>query len=278
MLASRSLYLTLRAPLRFLGPAAVLLALGMAALALAGLAPRPDAAAESLPAGRVAEIVDGDTLILNDGREFRLVGIQAPKLPLGRVGFEAWPLAAEARTALAGLAAGRRVTPVATGAARDRHGRWLAHLERDDGLWLQGAMLEAGMARVYTFPDNRGRVPALLAAERTARAARRGIWGHPWYAIREAGDVARDIGSFQLVEGRVREAATVRGRTYLNFGADYRSDFTIAVEAGDRALFEEAGLDLEALEGRRVRVRGWVRAVNGPMIEATHPEQIEILD
>ena len=43
--------------------------------------------------GRVASIVDGDTLILDDGREIRLVGIQAPKLPLGRRNFKTWPLA-----------------------------------------------------------------------------------------------------------------------------------------------------------------------------------------
>ena len=45
---------------------------------------------------RAVEIVDGDTLILADGREVRLVGIQAPKLPLGRKNFRTWPLADEA--------------------------------------------------------------------------------------------------------------------------------------------------------------------------------------
>ena len=41
---------------------------------------------------RVVEIVDGDTLVLAGGRQVRLVGIQAPKLPLGRPGLEAGPL------------------------------------------------------------------------------------------------------------------------------------------------------------------------------------------
>ena len=39
------------------------------------------------------EIIDGDTLVLQSGVQVRLVGIQAPKLPLGRRGFTAWPLA-----------------------------------------------------------------------------------------------------------------------------------------------------------------------------------------
>ena len=34
---------------------------------------------------------------------------------------------------------------------------------------------------------------------------------------------------------------------------------------------------LDSYEGGRVRVRGWLKSFNGPMIEVTHPEQIEIL-
>ncbi len=38
-----------------------------------------------------------------------LVGIQAPKLPLGRRGFREWPLAREAKAALERIARGKRV-------------------------------------------------------------------------------------------------------------------------------------------------------------------------
>ncbi len=68
------------------------------------------------------------------------------------------------------------------------------------------------------------------------------------------------------------------GWYYINFTADWRSDFTIVVAARARRLFRVAGLDLAGLEGRRIRVRGWVKSYNGPMIEATHPEQIEVID
>ncbi len=56
----------------------------------------PAAGAEALEAGgqaTVLEVVDGDTLILEGRTEVRLAGIQAPKLPLGRPGFETWPRA-----------------------------------------------------------------------------------------------------------------------------------------------------------------------------------------
>ena len=66
--------------------------------------------------GKVTEIVDGDTLFvtpgLEDSGEIRLVGIQAPKLPLGRKHFKIWPLANEAKQALADMTLGKITWPV----------------------------------------------------------------------------------------------------------------------------------------------------------------------
>ena len=43
-------------------------------------------------------------------------------------------------------------------------------------------------------------------------------------------------------------------------------------------IFTGAGIAPNRLENRHVRVRGWVEERNGPRIEATGPEQIEILE
>lgn len=248
-------------------------------LLLAGLPAAADLPHGLKTAGRsmVAEVIDGDTVALADGREVRLVGIQAPKLPLGRTGFAAWPLAEEARRALSDLVQGREVMLAYGGARHDRYGRLLAHLARADGLWIQCEMLRRGLARVYSFRDNRAAAAELLTCERAARIARRGIWAHSFYALRRPEETTELIGSFQIVEGRVRQAAEVGGKVYLNFGPDYRTDFTVSVAPRDQHLFDEAGVDLLGLEGRRIRVRGWLSRRNGPMIEATHPEQIELL-
>ncbi len=85
------------------------------------------------------------------------------------------------------------------------------------------------------------------------------------------------MNSFQLVEGRVATAANVRGRVYLNFGEDWKTDFTVLAPSSVRRMFEKKGIDLALLGGSVVRVRGWVKSWNGPMIELTHPEQLEIL-
>lgn len=226
----------------------------------------------------VVEIVDGDTVLLADGREVRLVGIQAPKLPLGRLNSPKWPLADMAKEALASLVLGQEVSLRYGGRETDRHGRQLAHLVMGDGRWVQGIMLHLGLARVYSFADNRALVAEMLEEERAARAARMGIWANPYYAIRDQAGTRHDLGTFQLVEGRVFDASESRGTVYLNFGDDWRSDFTVMIRRQGLELFRRSGFEPLELAGRPIRVRGWLDNRNGPMIEATHPEQIELLD
>ena len=239
------------------------------------------ARAEPLSAGgggRVVEVVDGDTVLLDDGVEVRMVGIQAPKLPLGRAGFEAWPLADEAKAALEALILGKTVTLSYGGRRMDRHGRALAHLHGPQGGWIQGEMLRLGLARVYSFHDNTALVDDMLALEREARGARRGIWAHRYYRVLNATETPKFIDTFRLVEGRILDAARVRGRMYLNFGEDWRSDFTVTMSPRDMKRFTGALAEPSHWKGRRIRVRGWLKVFNGPMIEATHPQQIELLD
>jgi len=250
-------------------------------LPAAALAAIPAALApvlEAAPGGEAVTVVDGDTLVLSDGREIRLVGIQAPKLPLGRTGFTPWPLAEEAKAYLEQLTLGRRLDLGFGGRRGDRHGRMLAHLFDGDGRWIQGEMLRAGLARVYSFADNRAAIADMLALERAARAAGRGIWADPYYALRAPEEAGDWLGGFELVEGRVFAVGHGGGRTYLNFAEDWREDFTISIDRRAAALFDELGIDVGSLAGRKVRVRGWLKSYNGPMIEVTHPEQIEVLE
>ena len=235
--------------------------------------------------GVVAAVLDGDTLYLEDGLKVRLSAIQAPKLPLGRKGFKAWPMAAESKAALTALTQKRRVQLYYGGNTRDRYGRALAQLytlnaagERD--LWIQEEMVRLGLARVYSWPDTWHDTERLYAVERTARESKRGIWGDEFYAIRspEPNQLAQDVDSFQIIEGIIVSAADVRGTVYLNFGADYKTDFTIAIAKKNRKALERAGVNPMDLEGAHIRIRGWVELSNGPIIWWDDPHRLEILD
>lgn len=253
-------------------------------VALAGVHPAFAQSCETLeagPSGRVVSISDGDTVDLDTGLTVRLVGIQAPKLPLGREGFEAWPLGDEAKALITDLVLGETVTLHYGGERQDRHGRALAHLmvEADgESLWVQEEMLRAGLARVYSFADNRSCLDHLLAAEAQARADRLGIWRDPYYAIRDAARPQTiPDGRYELVEGRVLNADRVGERVFLNFGRNWRTDFTVVVESQGLRVFENAGIDPLGFENTVIRVRGWVDTLDGPRMAVTHPEQIELL-
>lgn len=234
-----------------------------------------------LPSALVAGVMDGDTFGLDreiDGRTaVRLVGIQAPKRSAGRPDSGPKALAENARDTLADLVLNRTVGLRFTGPRTDRHGRLLAHAYRDDGAWIQGEMLERGLARVLSFEDNPALAAEMLALEDAARKQGLGIWSDSFYAVRAPEQAGKDIGSFQIVEGRIVKAARVKRYVYLNFGADWRTDFTVSVPVKHLRRFSDAGLDLLTLSGRDIRVRGWLKEYNGPMIDATHPEQIEVL-
>jgi len=240
-------------------------------------------AAPTLPQGvfepgqraSVSQVVDGDTVVLATGRVVRLVGIQAPKLPLGREGFRPWPKSREAKAALEALVLTRSIQLNFAGNRQDRWDRMLAHLVLEDGTWVQGEMLRQGMARVYSFEDNRAGVKQLLEIEDEARVAERGIWSHPYYDVRTPSETLRLKDGFQIVEGVVVDAAKVKGQVFLNFDSDWRTDFTIRIPRVVLKDFEKQGHDVLSLEGRDVRVRGWIRQWNGPMIELTHTEQLE---
>ncbi|MET4636101.1 micrococcal nuclease [Kaistia defluvii] len=234
--------------------------------------------------GLVASVVDGDTLVLDSGLEVRLVGMQAPKLPLGRPDFTAWPLAEEAKTALERMALGQAAQLRYGGARRDRYGRALAHVEilpeGGEPLWLQQAMVAGGLARVYSFADNRQCVDALMNVERQARKSGLGLWPDPYYAIRPATDPAlatrHDV--YDLVEGRVVSVGERGPIAYLDFGRDWSTDFTAVLTAEALAALAEDGIDVKALRGKRVRLRGWIESHDGPSLRITHPEQLELLD
>jgi len=218
-------------------------------------------AAAAQSEGRVAAVTGPATLRLEDGRTVRLAGLLA------------WP---EAQALLERLAPGRALTLDAD-TRRDRHGR-LAAQAKAEGVWLQQALLEAGLARVLALPDDGAPAGELLAIEARARAARTGLWADPRHRPLDAATPRGWGEGFALVEGTVREVARAKERTYLNFGADRKTDFTAAVDDSRLGAFKAAGLDLSALAGRHVRVRGWLRSWNGPFLDLAHPQQIEVLE
>jgi endonuclease YncB( thermonuclease family) len=235
---------------------------------------RPPAFAQA----SAATVLDGRTFVLDDRREIRLAGLEA----LPSDGSDAGAAARAAREHLQSLLAGHALVLRGDEHETDRYGRLRAQvyaLKDGSEHWVQGAMVAAGQARVAAA----GRGPcsvALLRQEQTARRAALGLWSDPYYGVRAAeqpAGIARQQGRFTIVEGNVLSVRERGGTIYVNFGRRWSEDFTVTIAKRNERVFASAGLEPKRLQGRRVRVRGWIEARGGPVIEAVRPEQIEVV-
>ncbi|MDF3074146.1 MAG: hypothetical protein K0S54_1813 [Alphaproteobacteria bacterium] len=230
-------------------------------------------AAEEKPLPAAVEAIDGQSLRLEDGSILRLAGIIAPDATSG----PERRMADEARRALQALAVGKTIRAQAPVERRDRHDRRLLQVKNGDGKWLQGELLQAGLARVWTQPDAIEGAGEMLALEAQARTDRQGLWALPYFAILTGETAAQALDRFQIVEFTVMDVARVRGTVYLNAGRDWRSDLTARLERPAVKLFADAGQDFTALKGRTIRMRGWLRLYNGAFMDISHPQQIEVV-
>jgi len=132
------------------------------------------------------------------------------------------------------------------------------------------------------WPRARTTPPAWRNSSRPSapRGSKLGLWGDPRYGLRRAenpAEVLAERGRFTLVEGKVASVRESGGTIYVNFGRRWDQDFTVTIAKRNERLFTAAGLEPRKLSGRRVVVRGWIEERGGPWIEATAPEQIEIV-
>ena len=244
----------------------------------------PTCGAEVIATAAVAHVIDGRTFVLDDGREVRLAGIEVAPLPDTDGGQPAEAPSLRAKAALDSVLGGSTVTLKRLGAISDRYGRVLAQAfvagEKGER-WVQGEMVASGYARVSPRNGDRACATALIAGERAAREAKLGLWGEPVYALQKAEDfaaVAQERGRFTLVEGKVLSVRESGGTTYVNFGRRWSEDFTVTIAKRNVRLFTAAGLEPKKLQGRVVRIRGWIEERGGPWVDASRPEQIEVVE
>lgn len=255
--------------------------------------------AQALPCGG-AEIarggagiaLDGGNFQFGDGRTIHLAGIEVPMSAVART-FEG-PGGAAAKAELSRITAGAQVVLRQAAVKPDRYGRVVAYAETVRGeAWrsVEADLTAAGLARVADDVGSRACAAVLLSAETAARKAKIGLWADPYYDPLRADDPARIVaerGRFALVEGDVVSVHESGATLYLNFGRRWSRDFAITIRKRNKTRFAAAGIDLKALAGRPVQVRGWIeaRAAAGgggaywraPWIEATYPAQIQLAD
>jgi micrococcal nuclease len=125
---------------------------------------------------RVRRVVDGDTLLLESGARVRLQGIDTPESVRENWPVEPWGPEASAFAKDFVADARHQVRLSFSLERKDRHDRFLAFVWNGDVL-LNEELVRAGLAHArmdyrYSSPMKR----RLAAAEKEARAAKRGLW------------------------------------------------------------------------------------------------------
>lgn len=228
--------------------------------------------------GKVNKVLAADRFQLDNGEIVRLMMVKVPHMPQGSETSQPWPMAEQIETFIRSHFTGETFTFHCLERTRDRHGELVAMAKMADGGWLQSKMIKQGWAWVSSTRDFTHGATALYGLEDEARRQGHGLWSYNSYSLKDASNLNNKVGRFEIVEGKVMGVATVKNVTYINFGNDWRKDFTLKMNWRARKLFEKADIPVESLEGRRVQVRGWISWYAGPMIELTHVDQIRLLD
>jgi len=213
----------------------------------------------------VVRVLDGDTIDLEGGIRVRLLGLDTPE--------KGEYLADVSRDWLTGMIGGRGVN-LSKCDEKDRFGRTLAIVMRE-GININLELLAQGLAVPMLIPPC-GRNISNQVLETAARAlkGKKGLYASDEYSIIDHTKAGEYIGKKAVVSGRIKSVHRSKKVIYLNFGIDWRTDFTAVIFTGSLEKFRALSIDPEDLKGRFVYVIGRVKQYNGPEIIVRWPEQL----
>jgi len=119
-------------------------------------------------------VVDGDTVILNDGQKIRYIGINAPEL--AHDDQKAEPYGEESKRFNVMLVDREKVRLEFDKERFDQYRRRLAYVFLKSGTFVNAEILSNGYAFILWSPPNLKYDSVLLQAQRAAMLAKKGIW------------------------------------------------------------------------------------------------------
>jgi len=187
----------------------------------------------------VREVIDGDTIVLRDGRKVRYLGINAPE--------HGQPYAREATNFNRRLVSGLPVRLEFDQVREDRHGRLLAYVyatkcemrsaKCGEETMVNEQLLAEGLAHVFFMPPNTRFAERLLQVQEKAHTARRGMWK----AVRGPLKITRIEPKGNAEDGKEALGEYVRIANVSDQSLDV-SGYSIADRDGHRYEFPSAQL------------------------------------
>lgn len=226
----------------------------------------------------VKYVYDGDTFTTIDGKKVRLLNINTPETAKRKKQPE--PFSIKAKEELTKLVDKKEVILKFDKEKKDKYHRYLAYVYLKDGTFVNAEMLKAGVAHLYSFPKSVRKYDELKKSENFARKNNIGIWSHKRWEVQNANDYIKPdhfrFGKYQMFKGKIINVAKVGKSTFLNFGHNWRTDFSVEIKDKNLKYFNITPEDF--YKGKTVLVRGILIPVNGSLINVTHQQQIEVIN
>lgn len=219
----------------------------------------PDGGFGKLEAVKVERVLDGDTVVLKDGRRIRLIGINTPEIahppkpeePLGEWATEL--MAKQVNGIPLWLQQGKQPT--------DHYGRTLGHLFTADGRNIIEELLYSGAGFQVAIPPNLGYSDCYAAAQAQARQTGRGVWSHPYFRPVEATSPQLK-GGYARVVGRVEKVILTKNLIWV----DLQGQVSLKLERKNAEFLAGDTLDQVVAASRKrsgvtdlvLEARGWV--------------------
>lgn len=226
---------------------------------------------------KVKEVLSSDTLLLENGKIARLIGIAGPDTEdLGLSKEKTADFSEQARRLSQELVEGKHVRFEFDIRRKDSFGRLLVYCFAADTL-LNARLLEEGLAFLSLNPPNLRFEDVLLKAGNRAKEERSGLFSEVRAINYSKADKFLD--QFRFVEGKVLSVRRGKKGYRLNFTRARRQPFCVVIFNKDIPLFTSGGAVLKKAYGNKViRVNGRITKRRGQIcIIAQHPSQIEVV-
>lgn len=223
------------------------------------------------------QVIDGDTIELENGQMVRYIGIDTPEMRKYQDGVWVYspdPYAQEAKEFNRQLVEGKSIRLEFDIQKQDKYNRLLAYCFAD-GVFVNAGILEEGLGLLYTSSPNVKYADTLYRSQQAARDNSRGLWAElPVIPAKGAKDY---LGRVVTVEGRVSSVYQSKKVTILKFG---RSKFKAVIFKNDLPVLISFGMDINKdYKGKVLRITGKIKEYKDDFeIIIRHPSAIEVLE
>ncbi|MDD5773530.1 MAG: thermonuclease family protein [bacterium] len=229
----------------------------------------------------VKNIIDGDTIELENGEKIRYIGLDTPETRIkqkdGTWLYQPQAYAEKAKEFNRKLVEGKRIRLEYDMVQKDKYNRSLAYVFAGD-TFVNAELIRQGYALLFTMPPNVKYIDHFIKLQKEARENKRGLWSEindepvfPENAHNYAGKVI-------YIKGKVLDVYEGRNIVILNFGKN-KKDFKAVIFKNNLTLF--INRDIYPVKGylsKQVRIYGKIKMYkDAPEIILDVPDQIEIM-